>query len=154
MPKRIWHELPCGAMHRFSEHRYDDMTPVNYILQHFPPSEIKKLTNPKNVGGKRKQTAYRLNARIVKAFWKKAVDVMMEGDSIIIDKDNQLYIGTSGLRNDGRVVKYRKKRLNYLHSRKMYGIVLNGFFHNYNFRMPIKRRIELFERLRKGQSFL
>lgn len=154
MPKKIWHELPCGAMYRFLEHRYDDITPVDLIRSSFPKEEILKLTNPDSVGRKPKMVAERLNAVIIRAFWSKVISRLMESEVLQINPYTSMYVGVTDIRGSGRAVKHRKKKMAYLRQSKIYGIVLNGFFHEYYFLMPYRRRKELFERLKKGQNFI
>lgn len=154
MPKKIWHELPGGAMYRFKEQRYEDMVPTKFIIENFPKEEILKITDPDSSGRKPKMIAKKLNAFIVRAFWAKVVSRLMESDTMQIDKHTSMYIGVTGKKGDGRQVKYRKRKLNYLHEKLIYGVVLNGFFHDYYFRMPSRRRMELLGRLQKGQTFI
>jgi len=139
---------------KFLEHRYEDIAPIDFILSRFPKEEILKITNPDSVGRKPRKVAERLNSVIVRMFWEKVMNNIMESQVMEIDKYTKLYIGVTGKKGDGRQVKYRKKKLTYMHQRNIFGVVLNGFFHSYYFSIPSRRRQELVARLKKGQTFI
>lgn len=79
---------------------------------------------------------------------------MMEGDRIILPYGKIMYIGVIP-DNPKRIAKWRKKKQLNLHTDgKRYGVKLIGMEHSCYFRMPYRRRKELYERIIAGQNFL
>src|SRR5690606_40712637 len=64
---------------------------------------------------------------------------------------SSMYIGRVD-KDENQILTSHYKPHVYLYN--THGVILNGFFHRYYFRMPGRRRRELRERLKKGQSFI
>lgn len=149
MPKYIWHELPCGAMHRFKQYTFEDFFTTTEIYK-LKKADRDKIIDPSTTGRKRALTARRISAKLIRMFWARVVDRLMESDRLVIDPYTSMYIGVERMYNPKKHRRPKKVVI----SDYIYGIVLNGFFHDYFFRMPARRRAELYERLRQGQSFI
>lgn len=147
MAKFRWHHHASGAMWRFKEYGYEDMITVSKMYS-LKKEDFLKLVDPDNLGRKRKPTSRRAYAKLVKTFWRKVVDRMMESERFIINDELSMYIGrVDPDKNNPAIGELQDIRTTH-------GVILNGFFHNYYFRMPYRRRRELRDRLKKGQSFI
>lgn len=148
--RRIWHETPCGAMWRFNQYSFEDMVSLS-MMRKLPKEDLEKLVDPSSTGRKKKLTAQRAYSKLVRLFWKKVIDRLMESDRFLIDDEISMYIGRLDKDVNQVTRKNYKPHLGWLNT---HGVILNGFFHNYYFRMPGRRRRELRARLKKGQSFI
>lgn len=148
--RKIWHELPCGAMWRFNQYSFEDMVPVA-MMRKLDKEDLLKLVDPASTGRKKKLTAQRAYARLVRMFWKKVIDRLMESERFLIDDEISMYIGRVD-KDENQILTSHYKPHVYLYN--THGVILNGFFHRYYFRMPGRRRRELRARLKKGQSFI
>lgn len=75
----------------------------------------------------------------------------MESERLVINKELSLYIGTP--KQPKKSPKKQQKFKVVGDKRKVYGVVLDGMEHEYFFRMPLRRRKELMQRILKGQNF-
>jgi hypothetical protein len=151
MPRVMWHEKPCGAMWRFKEYRFEDLVPVSMMYK-LAKEDLHKLCDPYSTGRKRRLTAQRAYSRLIRLFWSKAIDRMMQSDRLLVDNDITMYIGK--VDKDKNLIYDKTHKKSYLRMANTHGVILNGFFHNYYFRMPARRRRELRKRLKNGQSFI
>lgn len=110
-----------------------------------------KLVDPSSTGRKKKLTAQRAYSKLMRMFWKKVVDRLMMSEVFHIDNELSMYIGR--LDKDVNYVRSPGYKP-YLQLLNTHGVILNGFFHRYYFRMPARRRKELRERIKRGQSFI
>lgn len=78
----------------------------------------------------------------------------MEGHRILLPYDRMMYIGVIP-HNPNRIAKWDKKKRKYLHTGgRRYGVKLVGIEHDSYFKMPLKRRCELRDRILGGQRYL
>lgn len=151
--KRITHKLYCGAVYSFNEYRIRDFIPEDYIIEKLGKDKLSKFIDPYTTGRKFKPIAGRLGSLIIRLFFKKVIDRLMNSDILDIGYGRRLYIGR--IRENPKMIAKKRKRVNplLLTMGKRYGVVMDGFSHNYYFRMPFRRRKELYERIKSGQSF-
>lgn len=81
------------------------------------------------------------------------MDRLMESDRLVLPDGASLLIARTK-KDPKRVVKYNKYKQIYWANRGFeYKVVMHGFPHKYYFRMPLRRRLELRDRINKGQNF-
>ena len=96
----------------------------------------------------------RIATGIIRSFFKVVVNHLMESNWVSLPYGVTFYIGKHP-RVINKQVKERKRSTALLKTGgDWYGIRMDGFQHNCYIRMPLRRRKELFERLKDGQDFI
>jgi hypothetical protein len=148
------HILYSGADVTLKQYTILDLVPVPFIKDEVDKDTLKSIRNHQGAGRNYNRQAFTLGQRIIRLFLKNITDKMMEGDRILLPYGKVMYIGVIP-DNPDRIAKWRKKKLLNLRTNgKRYGIKLLGMEHNSYFRMPQRRRTELYNRIVAGQTFL
>jgi hypothetical protein len=153
MTLSIMRELPFvaqnGMVIRLKEYFQKDLIPTSFIVDNLDNKTIKSyFKNPDIFGRVMKRMAYAIGSDIIRIFMRKVVDRLMEGDRLFFNKNVYLYIGNLKpphvCKNNKALLATRGKR---------FGLKLVGFEHEYQLRMPSRRRVELKERIENGQRY-
>lgn len=130
------------------------MVPIPYIKEKVDKDILKDIRDHQGAGRNYNRQAFTLGQRIIRTFLKIITDKLMEGDRILLPYGKIMYIGVIP-DNPNRIAKWKKKKLLNLRTNgRRYGIKLLGMDHDSYFRMPQRRRTELYNRIVSGQTFL
>lgn len=154
MPRtKIYVERSSGSTVIIKEHTTHDLIPILYIRNNVSKEALALYKNPEQVGRKYEKVAQIVGARIFRHFLFLLVNHLMDSDRVVLQGGESIFIGLHK-KNSERVASYRKKRQIYFaNNGRRYGIILYGLDHKYYFRMPHRRRLELRDRINKGQRF-
>lgn len=153
MRKRIYLEKSSGSTVVINEFTTRDILPILHFLNNTPKEVLALYKNPEHVGRKYKMVAEFVACHVFRHFMHILVNRLMESDRLVIDDQLSLFIGTVK-KNPKKVAKARKKKQIYFATLgRRYGVVLHGMEHDFYFRMPYRRRKELYDRITEGQNF-
>lgn len=154
MPVRNRHILRSGAVHDFTEYRIADLVDVEYLREVIPREVLGMYSDPETVGRKLNPMACKVGKTVIRDMFTYIIDRLMESDRLLLPNGKQMYIGSIP-RNPNRIIKQHKKyRLNLHTGGKTFAVRMDGTKENYYFRMPSRRRRELYQRIMKGQWFI
>lgn len=149
-------KLKDDTFYVFGEYSYQDVVNADVIAlarQHVDKDTLKSVYDFESAGRSYNKLAFLLGKKILRLFLEKVVDHLMASDRIILGNEKYMYIGVIP-NNPDRMVKLSKQGDPLVHSRgRRYGVKMTGVGREHYFRMPYRRRLELSERIKNGQSF-
>lgn len=147
--------LPCGALVEWKEYMWEDIISTQKILENTPKEKLAKYIDPYTTGRKYDIIAYRLGVRIVKLLFKHIVNRLMESQIFDMGYNQKMFIGVVPNNPDKIAKDVKKKRQNWHTMGKRYSVVMEsqGKRLDIQFRMPKRRREELYKRIMNGQNF-
>ena len=151
--RRRHFKLKDGTFYDFGEHTYEDIVDVEVIRAHVGKDTLLQTGNLETAGRSYNKLAFLLGKKILRLFLEKVVDHLMNSDRITFGREKSMYIGLIK-HNPERMVKASKQNDPLVHSGgKRYGVKMTGIGRDHYFRIPYRRRVELKDRIMKGQPF-
>ena len=142
-----------GVVREFHEMNLHDVIDNKYIADRIPQKVARNYINPDPIGRARLPVAQKLGAFIFRTFMKILIDNLMEKNRLVIRRKYAMYIGKLRMKPYKLVTKHKRHNHHFHTDGKWYGVVLDGMDHNYSFRMPRRRRQELYDRIMNGEQF-
>lgn len=142
--KNKHHILPCGRLVRFKLYNHVDV--VNSAISKALLNnrvELEKFVKYKHAGTKKRWVEHTLS-KMSKIIMSKLVDHLMESDRVETSSGKLWHI--AGKSADTKYLNWHTDGL-------VYSVCIKGLPGNFRIRMARKRRMELLDRINKGQNF-
>jgi len=153
--KKQQHIMASGAIREFKRHSLSDLVDTEFIRQNVSKEVMSIYKDPEHVGRKLDAMAHYTGAAILRSAFKIICDELLEGNRLNLPYGRQMFIGAlphDPLRRK-KMYKNVRRILNLRTNGQVFGIRMTGARKNYYFRMPLRRRIELKDRIYKGQWY-
>lgn len=120
-----------------------------------PKEYLKRFVDPYTVGRKLTVMAQKTGEKIVNVMFACVVDKLMEGHIFDMGYGRTMFIGVIPNEKDKIAKEHKKKNVRWNTGRKRYSIVMEdkGRRLDARFRMPKRRRQELYDRIMSGQHY-